>query len=107
MFLVFSRVLRFDNVVGSTYKVIDLTVGNVAVDVMLYPVFKALVKRIAHRRMVHTDFLDFIGCGFDSNISEVIHIYEAEHMVENIEYKNGVVAAGKLPERCFLRHAVH
>lgn len=107
LFLVFPRVLRFDNVVGSTYKGIDLTVINVTVAVKLNPVFKALIKRIAHRRVVHTDFLDLIGSGFDSDVSEVVHIHEAEDMAENIEYKNGVVAAGKLSKRCFLRDALH
>lgn len=43
LFLIFPHVLRFDNVVGSTYRGIDLIVSNVAVEVKLYPVFKILI----------------------------------------------------------------
>mgnify|MGYP001700917532 CR=1 FL=1 len=47
--LFFWGVFCFYNVVGSLDEGVDLGVGDVAVEVELYPVSKALIERVAHR----------------------------------------------------------
>ena len=42
-------VFCFYNVVGALDEGVDLGVGDVAVEVELYPVSKALIERVAHR----------------------------------------------------------
>ena len=48
----------------------------------------------------------FIG-GTERHRGKVIHINHAEHVVQDIEYKCGIEARSKLPERSLLRHPVH
>lgn len=47
--LFWGGVFCFYNVVGSLDEGVDLGVGDVAVEVELYPVSKALIERVAHR----------------------------------------------------------
>lgn len=57
--------------------------------------------------MVHTYLFHLIGCGFHGYGCEIINVRETEHMIEDIEYKDGVIPAGKFAERSFLRHSFH
>ena len=52
-------------------------------------------------------FRYFFGGGIDCKRCEIVNFHEAEHVIEFIKYKDGVVATGKFAEGRFLGNAVH
>lgn len=48
---VIVAVFGFDEGVGALDEGVDFGVGDVAVEVELYPVSKALIERVAHRQV--------------------------------------------------------
>lgn len=85
---------------------VDFAVGDVAVEVQLYPVAQALVQGVANGGVVCPDFLYFFGGGFYGDGGEVVHVREAEHVIQHVKHEDGVIAAGEFSERRFFGNSV-
>lgn len=103
----FLSIFCLDDIVGTPYKPVNFLIRNIAIQVELNPVTFIQIQRFAYRCPVHSNLIDFVGCGFYRHIREIVNIDQTKHMAEYIEYQNGVIATGKLPEGGLFRDAVH